>query len=129
MTRRKDFSDAKDQLKEPNYYQGRKSRVRQGQASPTQVSVDHLPHKHCALLLRHSILLQTELYLFCFMPVGIFVLKYIYAPLVCLFLWKPKESIRSPEFEITEGCGLLCGSWKLNLGTRQAQQVLLTTEP
>lgn len=42
---------------------------------------------------------------------------------------RPEGGVGFPETGVTHGCVLPCGSWKLNPGPEQEQQVYLTAEP
>lgn len=41
---------------------------------------------------------------------------------------RPLDLIRSPGIGVIDGCALLCGYWKLNLGPLE-EHVILTAEP
>jgi hypothetical protein len=40
-----------------------------------------------------------------------------------------KEDSESSGPRVIDGCEILCGCWRLNLGPLQEQKLLLTTEP
>lgn len=41
----------------------------------------------------------------------------------------PEEDVEAPGTEVTEGCGLLCEYWELNLGPLDERPPPLTAEP
>ena len=56
--------------------------------------------------------------MYCFMPIVVLP--------ACMSLY---EGVRSPIAEVTDRCGLPCGSQELNPGPLEEQSVLLTAEP
>lgn len=55
------------------------------------------------------------------MVYGCFVYMYACAPCECLVSEEAREGVRCPKTRVTDGCELLCGCWKLNLGPLEKQ--------
>lgn len=58
-----------------------------------------------------------------------FACVHVCVPLECTLSGKVRGGMRSPGTRATQGCDILCGSWKGSLGLLQKQHELPNTEP